>query len=294
MTQTADITALLRACTLQPDEDTPRLVLSDALDEVATTDAERARAELIRVQMELVKCHPTCGVGKVCRGVDSPYGVTCGAVRDREAELIRTYAATWRRPPCPACKGNGSRMEREPHQYGDRHKAECDICKGDGSTGVLSEVTEWIGLKHQGYAPIWKHDVTYVRGLPVVTVPFADMGAAGYTSALGEIPWDWNPEWLAWACRAVREEGASFAVTGREPQAWRHEDEGEFVDVHGWGLYPSYHRSGLPPEIWEEVAKEADEIYAHWADFRTPTLARAALDAAVSRIVTRKAWEEQA
>jgi uncharacterized protein (TIGR02996 family) len=45
--------ALLAAIRDNPDDDTPRLIYADWLDEHATTDAERARAEFIRVQIEL-------------------------------------------------------------------------------------------------------------------------------------------------------------------------------------------------------------------------------------------------
>jgi uncharacterized protein (TIGR02996 family) len=44
-----DRLALLRAIALAPDDDAPRLVYADWLDEFGTTDADRARAEFIRV-----------------------------------------------------------------------------------------------------------------------------------------------------------------------------------------------------------------------------------------------------
>ena len=47
--------ALLRAIEADPDEDTPRLAYADWLDEHAATDADRARAEFIRVQCELAR-----------------------------------------------------------------------------------------------------------------------------------------------------------------------------------------------------------------------------------------------
>jgi uncharacterized protein (TIGR02996 family) len=50
--------ALLRAIEADPDDDTPRLVYADWLDEHAESDADRARAELIRVQCELARTPP--------------------------------------------------------------------------------------------------------------------------------------------------------------------------------------------------------------------------------------------
>ena len=46
---------LLRAIEVNPDDDMPRLVYADWIDENAATDADRARAELIRVQCELAR-----------------------------------------------------------------------------------------------------------------------------------------------------------------------------------------------------------------------------------------------
>src|SRR5215203_4619487 len=50
-----DAPAFFRAIEANPDDDTPRLVYADWLDEHAATDADRARAEFIRVQCELAR-----------------------------------------------------------------------------------------------------------------------------------------------------------------------------------------------------------------------------------------------
>lgn len=49
----SDEQALLKAISAEPEEDTPRLAYADWLDEYAPADADRARAEFIRVQTEL-------------------------------------------------------------------------------------------------------------------------------------------------------------------------------------------------------------------------------------------------
>jgi uncharacterized protein (TIGR02996 family) len=49
MTPSADRLALLRAIAADPEADAPRLVLADWLDESGTTDADRARAEFVRL-----------------------------------------------------------------------------------------------------------------------------------------------------------------------------------------------------------------------------------------------------
>src|SRR3954468_2940925 len=51
----SDAAAFFRAIEADPDDDTPRLVYADWLDERAATDADRARAEFVRVQCELAR-----------------------------------------------------------------------------------------------------------------------------------------------------------------------------------------------------------------------------------------------
>ena len=72
--------ALLRAIEANPDEDTPRLAYADWLDERATTDLDRARAELIRVQCALER---------------EPPGNRKGDLAAREYKLLHKYRAGW-------------------------------------------------------------------------------------------------------------------------------------------------------------------------------------------------------
>lgn len=72
--------ALLRAIEANPEEDTPRLAYADWLEEYASTDAARARAELIRVQCELVRARP---------------GKRKGELSARERELLNAYRKEW-------------------------------------------------------------------------------------------------------------------------------------------------------------------------------------------------------
>jgi uncharacterized protein (TIGR02996 family) len=69
----SDESALLAAIRANPDEETPRLAYADWLDEHATTDAQRGRAELIRTQCE---SHHT-------------------DQSDRIGELIERFGAAW-------------------------------------------------------------------------------------------------------------------------------------------------------------------------------------------------------
>jgi uncharacterized protein (TIGR02996 family) len=72
--------ALLRAIEANPEEDTPRLAYADWLDEHASTDADRARAELIRVQCELARAQP---------------GERKRELAAREYQLLNKYRKAW-------------------------------------------------------------------------------------------------------------------------------------------------------------------------------------------------------
>lgn len=83
----SDLLALLSACRSAPADDVPRLVLADWLDENAdaaglpSADDARARAALIRVQVELAR--PSCDDGRVTQ------------LRAAEARLLTAHAADW-------------------------------------------------------------------------------------------------------------------------------------------------------------------------------------------------------
>ena len=92
----SDREAFMQAILDAPDDDTPRLIFADWLDE----HGEAERAEFIRVQCELAK-HPgmNCGV-MYCSERDA--GGLCDsctrykALRRREAELFKSLGAN----PC--------------------------------------------------------------------------------------------------------------------------------------------------------------------------------------------------
>ena len=71
---------LIQAIIANPDEDTPRLAYADWLDENATTDAQRGRAEFIRVQ---------------CRLAATPDDPERDALYAREVVLRRLHVPEW-------------------------------------------------------------------------------------------------------------------------------------------------------------------------------------------------------
>lgn len=96
MALTSDVAALVRAIRARPDEDTPRLVLADALDEAGEPD----RAELVRVQVELAAIPPTRAFAGCSREIE---------LRRRAGALTAAHPE-WR-PECPVCYGTGLHPE---------------------------------------------------------------------------------------------------------------------------------------------------------------------------------------
>lgn len=217
-----DVIALCAAIRANPDDDTVRLGLADAIDEIGGVSVPcpkckgkgeirgdgmfssgkpcldcggkvlgphshrkgtgfvpgrsfAARAELIRVQVELVKfdhAHDPLSED----GYDDPDGPDCAIcdrlaeLRDRGSAILTEFADGWRKGP--VCTAVG------PHHRdvcsGGRHEAanaqftvECEACHGSGDAG---------GLMQRDHKPphdetSWNYSVTYHRGMTRVTVP---------------------------------------------------------------------------------------------------------------------------
>jgi uncharacterized protein (TIGR02996 family) len=142
VTHTDDALALLRACALFPDDDTPRLMLADALDEAG----DGARAELIRVQCELARlptgrklCHHpdyTRPVKGYSRGLTTqPYECkqTCPLCRHahcaaRESALLRDHAAGWRGRTVTWRRGFVERIDCTLADCAERSGEHCTEC----------------------------------------------------------------------------------------------------------------------------------------------------------------------
>jgi uncharacterized protein (TIGR02996 family) len=75
-----DAPAFFRAIEANPDDDTPRLVYADWLDENAASDSDRARAEFIRVQ---------------CERARDPEPARLLDLLARERELLHEHAKAW-------------------------------------------------------------------------------------------------------------------------------------------------------------------------------------------------------
>jgi len=90
----SDEHALLAAIAAHPDEDTPRLAYADWLDEHATSDAQRARAEFIRVQCEQARLEGlSTGAGD-----RPPDDTLLPGLRRRGDRLLERYRTVWESP----------------------------------------------------------------------------------------------------------------------------------------------------------------------------------------------------
>jgi uncharacterized protein (TIGR02996 family) len=109
--------AFIRAICTDPADDTARLVYADWLDE----HDQPARAEFIRVGVELERCH----------GVSTGFKAT--SLADRSAELLATHEREWRGwvLHCKRCGGRGKSLDPRYNFFPTDDP--CPQCKGIGS-----------------------------------------------------------------------------------------------------------------------------------------------------------------
>lgn len=184
-----------RAIHAAPDCDATRLIYADWLEE----NGDKARAEFIRVQVELAVAPPAQSwceraqrIGEVscitgwkrsawCAGC-----VKLNELRRRESALLRDHGERWRCPgACERCGGSGyldrSRRVELPH-VGKRawtfsgESGRCPTCHGTGLVGALADeirdrasAERWIAAAGMPLVP----SVSWSRGFAVVKCPVA-------------------------------------------------------------------------------------------------------------------------
>lgn len=155
MTRTADALALLRACAQFPDDDTPRLMYADCLEE----NGDGARAEFVRHQCELARCH-----SELTRPCGSKWCLHPGcALHLRAYALLRENEARWRAAgPCPKC--TRGRVVSVPGKHGIGWR--CEDCFGTGDRGGLMQRDNDMRGRNAIEYP-WRHHATFVRGFVV-------------------------------------------------------------------------------------------------------------------------------
>jgi uncharacterized protein (TIGR02996 family) len=162
VTHTTDSLALLAAIRDNSDEDTPRLMWADAIED---TDPERA--ELARIQCE--EASILTPVLRKVTGEDSstipdPLVQRHAELRTREEQLLAAHADRWRKGPVcgrPGCVDLRSRTA----------SASCPDCHGTGDAGGLMCEVGTVGPN--GERP-WQNKVTYHRGMKRVECRAAD------------------------------------------------------------------------------------------------------------------------
>lgn len=174
-TRPAEQTALLAAIAHEPDDDTPRLVYADWLEEYG----KAARAEFIRVQCELarVKVHP---MGHTVLSVHGRWEIDekmrckrrdCAVcpLRARDKQLRDQHEAEWRCPRvCAICERdtcNRIGKKRNPIPR-------CSQCNDTGRVGVLGARDPIPDLETIAKGG-WKIPVDWVRGFPRISCPAA-------------------------------------------------------------------------------------------------------------------------
>lgn len=163
MTTSLDQSALYASILSHPDEDTPRLMFADYLDEHGN-EQDRDRAELIRVQCESAMLLVPSPVSDDVRRTE---------LRARETALIAEHGAAWRKGPvCGKCGGSGEvgkQVSRSVRQI----DAKCPDCHGTGDAGGLT----WPLTRGTGSGGSFVREtnwplVTFRRGFPAaVTCP---------------------------------------------------------------------------------------------------------------------------
>ena len=363
MTTTADASALLAAVALHPDDDTPRLVYADWLQENGGTmacpnkdavfgptisgsnhvvyeharpssrwvkcrtcygsggvpDATAARAEFIRVQVELARAGPPhkrvsdlSGEGRVLfpsRGGPGYYEFTM--LRDDEVKaddridflrhaekprwvyglrVVRVIADS--NPGIPhtavVCKDErsgawpGTKLAARADELLRAHEAAWRG-RGVGTLGALAEMVHGRVVRTVGST--WKHPATWVRGFPTVTLPLVEIGVED-----GGV---WKPTPFALACK--RE--AAWLVPGdREPVVRNFKvTDGALVRWPAWACscgtsLEEGRVDVLPLSIWNVLGDYMEPCRDGLKYYITPDAALAALNRAVNALVARDAF----
>lgn len=167
LSECTDLTGLYAAILRDPEDDTVRLAYADALDEAGE---DPARAEFIRVQVELARIADTCRCGACVQRGSQHHNGKCDAnrFRRRSAVLLNENSARWLRVPCVECGGIGRETIGRKTYHG-----RCLDCRGTGDAGGLTwefnyprEVRVSPNATVTGYYPTEPARVHWSRGFP--------------------------------------------------------------------------------------------------------------------------------
>jgi uncharacterized protein (TIGR02996 family) len=293
-TTTTTLAAMLRAVKAAPDDDTPRLILADALDETDPSEGgDAAWAELIRVQCELANHAHYLSI------VADDYDVTDGVnelwqqafdLIARSDALLTEHEARWRRgPACKWCWGKGRRaMSASPAGL----RAGCPTCRGTGWTGPLGERDS---VRFSSVHPPdedWRHPAEFRRGfIHRVETSIADV-------LTGDDVTEWAVRVARWPCVCLEEWG----LTDREPWELVGSSAGPNAGKPTFDWWADHEpdqdnpdRSLIPPTVLAKIISQNPEWHhansGDWIECPTEAAARLALARAVAQVVREAAHD---
>ena len=265
---------LLAGIAAHPDEDTPRLMYADWLDERGDQPDDALRAEFIRLQFRLsqpfVLCSPVCS--QEYGHADSCELELQQKLHDRERELLDAYPE-WSQCRCPECGGKGIAVAFRD----GRHTIVCSTCGGAGDLFAV-----YVFHHDRATEP---HTVTFARGFP-----------DGITCTLAEaFGTDSTP--TPWAVEVVKQTPVvRFSMTDQTPIHRDSAKNGPF----GSGLVWDWSSAHVPYFLIREMAASHPDNVANtpgvdvwWVEFSTESEARDALALAAGRLVRRHAHKER-
>ena len=165
-----DHDALLAAVLADPDDDGPRLVMADLLDDLGQPE----RAELIRVQCKLARIierRPGHNGGTSTGMIDPmvAWRESVDALRRREAELLRDHGHEWR-----VCW---------PNAWGGRGWHEKNVFRRGFVEAILIDAADWLA---HGDTILSAHPVVSVR---LTTWPEVEYSESDCLRLVGDTEW---------------------------------------------------------------------------------------------------------
>jgi uncharacterized protein (TIGR02996 family) len=278
VTTTATIAAMLRAVRAEPEDDTLRLALADALAEADPDEGGDADwAEFLRVQVELARWKRDDA-----RVSLSPSGITRHAeLRRRSDALLAANEARWRRgPACERCGGKGKIRVRlssnrhwtrtDPARRRQNH-ASCPDCAGTGWTGPLGARDNVRFSSQHPPDEDWSVPAEFRRGfIHRISTPLADVfdgnDVTEWAVRVARWPQVCLEEW------GVTDDGLVWQTSYENPPMWY------------------WNPRRIPQSVWDILDPQADAASAGFP-FDTEAAARLALAKAVAAVVNEAAHD---
>lgn len=303
----------LGAIAAQPEDDTPRLVYADWLDERGSRQVTCPMCEGGFAPAGWSECFRCSGSGTVAdRGeADRAAFIRWQVAGDHVAEFCLKNHPEWRAAPCPGCGGEGDRRPTGQH---------CMTCGGSGDLFTEPNWSEWNRNERVAREPK-PRPVTFRRGfVDAVGCSFAELGGErqchdcrgrGYQRRT-DIPGVYNDEHTMtcpacsgsrrrfapspWAAAVVRAHPVLRFVDATRVPADRAVINGGFYWFKNdlirteYGIETDVSRALIEPHLFEAMAGE--NKYVIGLPFATPEAATDALALTAGRLVRKAVYGE--